>query len=158
MSWILIRSEDSLKLSIGLLRCGSEDYCHASQTYQAVKSGQLIVLCWRRWGSWGCFLLALLISVSGALHWASGTKTTGEWIYQKSSSRTRICVIMNEWMSVPEAQLCRISTQSGSCCTYFFVSRRQWPLPSAVYGAGRPGSLLLLPRILSDDRRAHMSR
>lgn len=33
-----------------------------------------------------------------------------------------------------------------------FVSCRKWSLQSAVYSGGRPGSLLLLPRVLADDR------
>lgn len=39
---------------------------------------------------------------------------------------------------------------------FFNVSCRKWPLQSAVYGAGRPRPLLLLPGILADDRRAHV--
>lgn len=41
-------------------------------------------------------------------------------------------------------------------CILFFVSCRKWPLQSAVYGVGRPGSLLLLPWVLTDDRWAHV--
>lgn len=37
-----------------------------------------------------------------------------------------------------------------------FVSFRKWSLQSAVYRGGRPRSLLLLPRVLADDRWTHV--
>lgn len=37
-----------------------------------------------------------------------------------------------------------------------FVSCRKWSLQSAVHGGDRPGSLLLLPRVLADDRWTHV--
>lgn len=86
----------------------------------------------------------------------SGRKTTGKWIQQRSREG-EIEVIMRERVSWRQGCVkSRDNHDHVACMLFFIVSRRKWPLQSAVYGVGRPGSLLLLPRVLADDRWPHV--